>query len=76
MRINGMAVKGCEMSGPYNNDTKESYFGRMKETFLDIAERHHDLGHERAMWLHLFNWVRCEEIYGGHWDDLKTRGQA
>jgi hypothetical protein len=64
------------MSVPYNDDTRESYVERMKETYLVIAERHHDLGQGRSMWLYLFTWVQCEEIYGGHWDDLKTRGQA
>ena len=61
------------MSVPYNDDTRESYVERMKATQLDIAEQCHAIGHELAMWLHLFTWVRCEEIYGGHWDDLQMR---
>ena len=62
------------MSVPYNDDTRESYIDRMKETYLGIAEMHHYLDSERSVWLHLFTWVQCEEIYGGHWDDLKARG--
>ena len=67
--------KGARVSVPYNNDTRESYVERMKATYLGIAEKHHALGHERSMWLHLFTWVQCEEIYGGHWDDLKAKGK-
>jgi hypothetical protein len=63
------------MSVPYNDDTRESYIERMKAIQLDIAEEYHALGYEKTMWAHLFTWVRCEEIYGGHWDDLKTRRQ-
>jgi hypothetical protein len=62
------------MSVPYNDDTRESYVERMKAHYLEWAERHHDLGLGRSMWLDLFTWVQCEEIYGGHWDDLKARG--
>jgi hypothetical protein len=47
----------------------------MKAIQLDIAEEYHALGYEKTMWAHLFTWVRCEEIYGGHWDDLKARGK-
>jgi hypothetical protein len=62
------------MSVPYNDDTRESYIERMKADYLEWAEWCHAWGHERSVWLHLFTWVRCEEIYGGHWDDLKARG--
>jgi hypothetical protein len=61
------------MSVPYNYDTKESYVDRMTAIQLDIAQECHAIGHEKAMWIHLFTWVRCEEIYSEHWDDLKTR---
>ncbi len=64
------------MSVPYNDDTRESYIGRMTANYLDRAEQCHAFGRERSMWLYLFTWVRCEEIFGGHWDDLKARGQA
>ena len=63
------------MSVPYNDDTRESYIERMKAIQLGIAEKCHDLGQGRSMWLYLFTWVQCEEIYGGHWDDLKARGK-
>jgi hypothetical protein len=62
------------MSVPYNDDTRESYIERMKAHYLDWAKCHHHLNNERSMWFHLFTWVQCEEIYGGHWDDLKARG--
>jgi hypothetical protein len=62
------------MSVPYNDDTRESYVERMTAMHLALAEMHHARGQGRSMWLHLFTWVRCEEIYGGHWDDLKARG--
>ena len=64
------------MSVPYNNDTRESYIARMKATYLDISERHHDLGNESSMWQHLFTWVQCEEIYGEHWDKLKGKNHG
>ena len=68
------------MSIPHRNDTRESYVERMKANYLDIAERQYAaVGDTITMWQHLFNWVQCEEIYGGHWDDLKAiraRGQA
>ena len=64
------------MSVPYNDDTRESYVGRMTAMHLDLAEEYHAIGHELGMWIFLFTWVRCEEIYGGHWDDLKARGQV
>jgi hypothetical protein len=63
------------MSVPYNDDTRESYVERMTAMHLALAEMHHALGQGRSMWLHLLTWVQCEEIYGGHWDDLKTRGK-
>jgi len=63
------------MSGPYNDDTRESYVGRMTAMHLALAEMHHYLNNKLSMWLHLSTWVQCEEIYGGHWDDLKTRGK-
>ena len=66
------------MSVPYNDDTRESYIERMKAMHLALAETktHYYRANELSVWLHLFTWVQCEEIYGGHWDDLKTRGQA
>jgi hypothetical protein len=64
------------MSVPYNNDTRESYIALMKATYLDISERHHDLGNESSMWQHLFTWVQCEEIYGEHWDKLKEKNHG
>ena len=64
------------MSVPYNDDTRESYIGRMTAMHLGLAETHHYLDNELSMWQHLFTWVQCEEIYGGHWDDLKAREQA
>ena len=63
------------MSVPYNDDTRESYVGRMTAMHLALAEIHHYLNNKLSMWLHLSTWVQCEEIYGGHWDDLKTRGK-
>jgi len=63
------------MSVPYNDDTRESYVGRMTAMHLALAEMHHYLNNKLSMWLHLSTWVQCEEIYGGHWDDLKTRGK-
>jgi hypothetical protein len=55
---------------PDNNDTRESYIELMKATYLDIAERHHNLGNNLSMWQHLFTWAMCEELYGDHWDSL------
>ena len=64
------------MSIPHINDTRESYVERMKATYLDIAERQYAaVGDTITMWQHLFNWVQCEEIYGGHWDYLNARGK-
>ncbi len=61
------------MTVPYNNDTKESYFNRMKENHLAMAETHHDLGNKLSMWQQLFTWVQAEEIYNEHWDKLKEK---
>jgi hypothetical protein len=58
---------------PYNNDTRESYIERMKANYLDLAERYHNLGYSLNVWLHLFTWVQCEEIYGDHWDKVKEK---
>jgi hypothetical protein len=71
-----MYQTGVNMSIPHINDTRESYVERMKATYLDIAERQYEaVGDTITMWQHLFNWVQCEEIYGGHWDDLNARGK-
>jgi hypothetical protein len=67
--------KGTSMSVPSNDDTRESYVDRMTAMHLGLAKRHHAHRQGRSMWLHLFTWVQCEEIYGEHWDDLKTRGK-
>ena len=64
------------MSIPHKDDTRESYVERMKATYLDIAEKQYAaVGDTLTMWQHLFTWVQCEEIYGGHWDDLNARGK-
>ena len=58
------------MSVPYNNDTRESYVQRMAENHIAVAKRHHELGQDRSMWIQLFTWAMCEDIYGEHWDTL------
>ena len=64
------------MSIPHRNDTRESYVERMNANYLDIAKKQYAaVGDTITMWQHLFNWVQCEEIYGGHWDDLNARGK-
>ena len=64
------------MSVPHNDDTRESYIARMKETCLKIAEDHFTLGQDFSMWMHLFTWVQCEEIYGNHWDRIKEKNNV
>ena len=57
----------------YNDDTRRSYIERQKENQLEFAKRHHELGNERSMWLWLFTWAQCEEIYGTHWDNYWSK---
>lgn len=60
------------MSVPYNDDTRESYIKRHEEGQLWVAKRHCELGNELSMWQALFTWVQCEEIYGTHWDKIRS----
>ena len=61
------------MTVPYIDDTRESYVNRMKARHLYLAELQHYLGNSFSMWQQLFTWVRCEELYGEHWDELKEK---
>ena len=61
------------MTTLYMNDTRDSYVERAKAIQLSIAERHYQLGNDLSMWLHLFTWVQCEEIYGTHWDKIRGK---
>ena len=61
------------MSVPYNDDTRESYIERQKGNQLHVAERHCELGNEPSMWQALFTWAQCEEIYGDHWDKIRSK---
>lgn len=63
------------MSIPYNDDTRETYLERMRDCYIELAKRHHALGNELSMWLALFNWAMCEDIYGSHWDKLQEKKQ-
>lgn len=57
----------------YNDDTRRSYIERQKENQLEAAKWHHELGNELSMWLFLFTWAQCEEIYGTHWDNYWSK---
>lgn len=61
------------MSIPHIGITKQDYIDSMKAGYLELAQRHHELGQNLSMWQHLFNWVQCEEIYGAHWDKLMEK---
>ena len=60
------------MSVPLNNDPRESYIERHEEGQLWVAKRHCEMGNELSMWQALFTWVQCEEIYGTHWDKVRS----
>ena len=59
---------------PYITDTRESYIQRMKDGHLHVAQVHHKIGNNLSMWLTLLYYAMAEDLYGGHWDDLKRRG--
>ena len=59
------------MSSPYNDDTRASYVARNAANHLWFAQRRHELGLYKSMWIHLFTWAMCEDIYGEHWDKLQ-----
>ena len=62
-----------QMSIPYNNDTKETYVQRMKDTHLGIAKTYYKLGYNTSMWLSLMYFAMAEDLYGEHWDYLQRR---
>lgn len=57
----------------YNDDTRQSYIDHQKENQIEAAKRHHQLGNELSMWLSLFTWAQCDEIYGEHWDQYWSK---
>jgi hypothetical protein len=61
------------MTVPYNNETRERYIERMKDSHLWMARSLHEFGQKYSVWLQLFNWVRADEIYGEHWDTLQEK---
>ena len=63
------------MSGPNNDDTRESYVARQKAEHLYWAKIHYELkGKETiSMWIALLNYAMSEDLYGGHWDKLKEK---
>ena len=63
------------MTVPYNIDTRESYIQRMKDGHLYVAQVHHKIGNNRSPWLARLYSAMAEDLYGGHWDDLKRRGK-
>lgn len=63
------------MTVPLNTDTRETYVGRQAAEHMYWAEVHYRLGHDRSVWLQLFNHVLAEEIYGTHWDNLVKEGK-
>ena len=58
---------------PYPNDTKESYIKRMKGNHLLLAQVHYKMRNAVSMWLQLFNYAMSEDIYGEHWDSLRSK---
>ena len=64
------------MSVPYNNEAREAYVARHAEKHLTVAGMHYALGHDHAMWIQLFTWGLCEEIYGEHWDKIQKEHNA
>jgi hypothetical protein len=61
------------MSVPLNTDTRETYVNRQAAEHLHWAEVHHRLGHQRSMWIQLFNYAMTEDVYGTHWEKLNER---
>jgi len=61
------------VSVPYNDDAREAYVLRNGENHLEVAKKHHALGHARSMWIQLFVWAMREEIYGKHWDRMTNQ---
>jgi len=61
------------VSVPYNDDAREAYVLRNSENHLEVAKKHHALGHARSMWIQLFMWAMREEIYGEHWDRMTNQ---
>lgn len=58
------------MSVPYYNEAREAYVARHAEQHLIVAGMHYALGQHRSMWIQLFTWAMCEDIYGEHWDKI------
>ena len=60
------------MSIPYIDESRQDYIDRQKGNQLHFAELHHKLGNEQGVWVHLFAWAQCDEIYGEHWDRVNA----
>ena len=63
------------MSGPNNNDSRESYVARHKAEHLYWAQIHYELKCKEtiSMWIALMNYAMSEDLYGDHWDKLKEK---
>jgi hypothetical protein len=65
-----------KMTVPYNDDTRETYVQRMKDSHLELARKFSDLPScTRSMYLQLFYWAMAEDVYGEHWDKLERRNK-